>query len=209
MMRAIKRYATLAESPRKAIEVEYQVDDTVIVTGYRFFAGWFDHDDEGFTIAFVIDVETWPLSDSELLKIALDMAQFCRPVYGYRCDRRMTDGPIYYPFGIIAGLDRKDEEREQISRWRRRRETSGPPTYLTNLFRDVYPVNFLSPTHLQRQIGDTTLREWIAAHPRRGTLSENNDASLIVWRIPERSRPQVRKALATSGLLIAEDEKAI
>lgn len=75
--------------------------------------------------------------------------------------------------------------------------------HLSGLQRDVYEMNLLGTAHLAKRVERKTLKKWIESTPEHGRLAPLN-RNIWEWRVPNRYRPKVRRALVRVGLLIAD-----
>jgi hypothetical protein len=137
-------------------------------------------------------------------KLALDLSQWIKYDYGIAYEREIDKGPGWYVHGVIVGLNNKKDplvkqERGNISKWL---HTYGDPLrrHLGDL-RDIYPLNFLSKEHLERVVGDQTLKTWIESSLDHGTLVPLTD-QLWSWHVPEDKISDIREALRPTGFVL-------
>lgn len=130
-----------------------------------------------------------------------DLSEFFGSQYGYAYQRKFSQGPIFYPYGVHGGNERdSEEERKKITRWNHiYRMPDG--SYKLGDLRDIYSYNFLSKLHLERDVFGTTMKEWVESDLSRGMLTKITD-TLWSWHLdPDYIQP-VRSALSTTGFLI-------
>jgi hypothetical protein len=130
-----------------------------------------------------------------------EMASYFDARYGIAYQRDFTKGPGLYAYGGIGsagGVDIPEEEEDRITKWL---HTYGRDDYKLGDLRDVYPLNFLSSPHLERNVYGQSLKDWILSSPDHGDL-KLLDQTLWSWYIPEDKIPSVREALRDTGILI-------
>lgn len=123
-----------------------------------------------------------------------------KPGYGFSLTMPSSCGPMFWALGMIFSYAGErsswsQEEGDNVCRWAGQahvEQTSG-------VLRDVYPVNYLTEVHLNRQIGGIPLRRSIEADVSRGTM--DTKGSISVWRVNERSINGIRAELDDVGLL--------
>ncbi|OJW51790.1 MAG: hypothetical protein BGO67_07045 [Alphaproteobacteria bacterium 41-28] len=133
--------------------------------------------------------------------LAKDLYTYLQPAYGYGYQREFRQGPTFYPFGVLSGIDAFSEEAKQITQWSIEYGRSDG-NYRIGMFRDIYPINFLSKPHLDQKIGNQTLQCWIESSPQHGELHTLINNKLWSWWIPEDNIATVREELKPMGLLI-------
>ena len=131
-----------------------------------------------------------------------DLCNFLKPQYGYAFQREFKKGPIFYSWGTESGKI-SDQESNEIMQWGIT-GLAGPddPDYRTHMIRDIYPLNFLSPQHLEAQIGSHTLQQWIEENPMRGTLEELLP-DFWCWSVESQNIESVKESLKPHNILIA------
>ena len=67
--------------------------------------------------------------------------------------------------------------------------------------RDVYPINFLSSPHLERDVYGQSLKNWILSSSDHGELKQL-DETLWSWHIEEEKISSVREDLRNTGILL-------
>lgn len=87
-------------------------------------------------------------------------------------------------------------------------ETQGDPRLHPRSYRhergmllDVFPINLLSPNHLEQRVGDVSLQQWIQGFSEKSSVVEL-DKGFAVWTVPEQSIESARKALQKAHLII-------
>jgi hypothetical protein len=133
--------------------------------------------------------------------LAKNLYAYFEPAYGYGYQREFRYGPTFYPFGVLSGIDAFSEEAKQITQWSIQYGRSDG-SYKTGMFRDIYPINFLSKSHLTQKVGNTTLQNWIESSPQHGDLHALVNDKLWSWWIPEDKIAAVREELKPTGLII-------
>jgi hypothetical protein len=155
----------------------------------------------GHTLVLCFDDQIVGFDQNIMHTLARDLSSFFGARYGYAYQRKFSQGPDFYPDGVIGGNDTiSDEEENQITRWGNHYSMS-PRKYKTGQLRDIYPYNFISQAHFDEKVGDQTLREWIEKDPIRGTLAQVTD-TLWSWQVDASHIESVRAALAPTGIII-------
>lgn len=147
--------------------------------------------------------------DSQLINFKRDYMEtlikgfysYLEPSYGYGYQREFKFGPSFYPFGVLVGIDSFSEEANQITKWGNEYNYSDG-NYKTGMLRDIYPINFLSKTHLSQKVGGTTLQNWIESTPQHGELQSLIEEQFWSWWVHEGKIPVVREELRPTGLLV-------
>jgi hypothetical protein len=147
------------------------------------------------------------LSPPSMLPVTQTLAQVLKPEYGIGYTRLHRHGPAMYAIGICQGLglggygvDLNDAEREDadsISRWG---DAMAVQVWQKGILRDVYPWNFLTSSHLTKQIAGVPLEQWVRQDARRGTLSPLGDG-VSLWEVTEANISDVRRLLRQSGII--------
>jgi hypothetical protein len=127
-----------------------------------------------------------------------DLSKFFGTQYGYAYQRLFSQGPIFYPFGTLSGIDRNNIEAEHITKWGLSKVNK---RYPLGQLRDIYPYNFLSQAHLTQDIGGKTLKEWIEADPSHGKLFQLTE-TLWSWDVEKEQISQVKEKLKPSNIII-------
>lgn len=134
-------------------------------------------------------------------KLAKDLYEYLEPAYGYTYQRPFELGPVFYPFGVIAGLDFGEPERKLISKWGNEYSYEDGD-YKTGLMRDIYPINFLSESHFSHEIEGQSLKDWIESSSEHGELKKLTD-NLWSWWVPEDKIAKIREIFIPTGLLLS------
>ena len=129
-----------------------------------------------------------------------DLTKFTKPAYGYAYQMEFHYGPSFYPFGVIVNGGKSLEEREKITCWGNAYSYESG-SYRTGHLRDIYPMNLLSEPHLNQQVFDTNLQNWIESSPDHGELKKLTE-TLWEWWVPEDKIEPVRDALKPTGILL-------
>lgn len=163
---------------------------------------WFELNVEKQDNTFLLSFDDQSLGFDKTLidKLARDLAGFCTPKYGYSYRRKWVEGPYWYPFGVISGLDDGDPEEEKIAKWARK-YCRPDGSYKIGDLRDIYPMNVLSQVHLDRIVLGSRLEDWILQNPIHGTLTKLTD-NLWAWWVEETQIPHVLDALAPTGIIL-------
>ncbi|MFV3284048.1 hypothetical protein ACNFCI_08305 [Pseudomonas sp. NY15356] len=78
----------------------------------------------------------------------------------------------------------------------------GAERYKDKMLRMVYPLNVINEEHLNLQVGDGKLQDWILSEERRGLLKPSLNR-MWVWEVKEENLEYVNAELGAAGLLIA------
>jgi hypothetical protein len=113
-----------------------------------------------------------PFDVGLVTKLALDLWHITKAQYSYFYQRSIYQGSLWYPSGVICGLDDDNNsehahEAKMINKWGKSRYPNATKNkYEIGRIRDIYPVNFLTRPHLERVVFDgQTLEQWIGASP--------------------------------------------
>jgi hypothetical protein len=136
-----------------------------------------------------------------MLSVARAVVRDFAPMYGIGFRREMDLGPMLYGLGQCVGLNSWGAERAdavRINRW----HSVGmvQRVYEKGLLRDVYPWNFLTEPHLNRQVEGVSLRQWIEQNQIRGVLSLVA-GDVWLWEVGDSQIPHVRTAMANAGMV--------
>jgi hypothetical protein len=144
-----------------------------------------------------------PYDPSTILELVQTFSEFFKPQYGYFYQRSFDKGPSFYNSGIISGLDwdKDRQERNEITNWGNNYNLEDGD-YNTGDLRDIYPLNFITHTHLERVILGMPLKTWIDSNPHHGKVSPLTD-SLFSWEVQKESIPLVRDTLRETGILLS------
>ncbi len=152
---------------------------------------------------FCWDDHLIPWENNYIKALVEDLCQFLNPQYGYAFQREFKKGPSYYTGGTLMGIDSFGQEAQQITNWGiTGLADEDDPDYQPHMIRDVYPLNFLSPQHLNAPIGSQTLQHWILADPSHGTLEELLP-NFWSWAVDPHHIEDLKTALKPHNLLIA------
>lgn len=134
--------------------------------------------------------------------------------YGYALDWQAQEdstpmgfvsGEVHVPEGLSdEAFDRALSEDNPLDRWREAL-WSGKKPYLQGLFRDVYPLNFVTGAHLDNRIGSRSLLEHIRTSPLVLGSITPLDEGFYLWQVPESELDEVRAFLDGAGLLLAPE----
>lgn len=118
----------------------------------------------------------------------------------------MEKGPVFFVNGGTLNGRKffSQVQIEEIAKWTHAKgesEKLGLP--VSDLLRDIYPLNFLNPHHLAMQVKGQTLKDWIEADSRRGTLKPLIEGKLWTWTVLENRIQSIRKVLGPERLLIS------
>ncbi len=163
------------------------------------------------TLDFHRDSRGRPLDCLQFISLVRQLTNFVEPPYGYAYQRAYSKGPEYYAYDLAFGLDdRLPEDKDEKNRmllWHLERldmvVQKKPAQYrhLRGLFRDVFPLNFISLVHLAQAVEGVPLEAWIRADRSRGTLVSIS-TNLWSWELPDNSLVRVRDTLQRASLLI-------
>jgi hypothetical protein len=136
-----------------------------------------------------------------LSDVARDFVTILEPGYGIGFLLPQILGPISYVHGFTAGpadyvaVGEEYEEEVRICRW--------PDVGLENevyrhgIIRDVYPLNYLNKSQLERPVNGIPLQAWIEQEARRGSIEKFSDG-LWLWTVPRDEIPEIRRILKAS-----------
>lgn len=132
-------------------------------------------------------------------KLAQDLANICGAKYGYAFQRPFSQIVGYYA-GTISGLEYGEPEREFITKWNHEyRLPDG--RYKRGDLRDIYPINILSKTHMERIIHGMHFKKWIESDNHHGYLIQL-DNDLWSWHVTDEQIPSVRESLRNTGMVL-------
>jgi len=146
------------------------------------------------------------LLQSVIERFVQDIQEIACIEYGYGFDMGMEKGPVIYVNGGTLNGRKffSQPQLEEIAKWSHAigecRKLGLP---LSDLLRDIYPLNFLNPHHLAMQVKDQSLKDWIEADPKRGGLKPLIEGKLWTWQVPENRIASIRKVLGPERLLIS------
>lgn len=135
---------------------------------------------------------------STIEKIISSLIRISDIAYGIYYQRNIDKGPAFYAYGMTTGLGYSDQEMneaDKIAKW----------MYLEsnvrkNFLRDIYRINILSQKHLEKQVYNTTLIDWIKETDSRGSIEQINK-KLWIWKVGSDSIDQIKKELGEIGIL--------
>lgn len=118
--------------------------------------------------------------------------------YGYETCYWMRLCPSFYIFGDGLYGDRSD--RDKFADISSQNWHYGGKQNTDYLFRDIYPVNYVSSTLLSMPVGRTgqSVSEWIRKYEQRGRLTQLTK-SLWQWDVHGRNIPYIREELFRGG----------
>lgn len=155
----------------------------------------------GKTTVLCFDDQILGFKDEIIHILVRDLSTLLSAHYGYGYQRRFAQGPTFYAFGAIGGNEEiSDHEEHQIMCWN---NTYRMPDGIYTLgdLRDIYPYNFLSTPHLERDIFGQPLRQWIESDSSRGKLTPLTD-TLWSWHVTPDQISPVRNALVPTGIIL-------
>lgn len=163
---------------------------------------------ENRSLIFVADLNATSLTDDVLCEMALNVQALSCFSYGYAFLMPMEKSPPTYERGLLFGPSSKrgpQTQENEISKWGSARRGCGDylDDEISHYLRDIYPLNFLNPHHLTMQIKGQSLKDWIEAAPKRGTLKPLIEGKLWAWTVPENRIQAIRKVLGPERLLIS------
>lgn len=158
------------------------------------------------TFILCIDLDVSSFAQATIESLVLNIQGVTHPEYGYSFEIGMEKGPaLYADGGTLNGRKFFSQAQlEEIAKWSHAMGESqklGLP--VSDLLRDVFPLNFLNPHHLAMQAKGRSLKDWIEADPKRGTLKPLIEGKLWTWTVPENRIPALRKVLGPERLLIS------
>lgn len=157
------------------------------------------------TFILCIDLNVCSLSQPAIENLVLNIQGVTRFEYGYSFEMGMERGPAFYVDGGTLNGDKyfSPTQIEEIAKWSHAiGECKKLGQAISDLLRDIYPLNFINPRHLTMQIKGRSLEDWIEADPRRGTLKPLT-TELWTWQVPENRIQAIRKVLGSERLLVS------
>lgn len=173
-----------------------------------------DNPDDPFKawMSFLIEESTKPFDIEYFNNVALKLHQFTRAKYGYFFRYPLNCSPSsYIRYDDKASKDPKASNRwYKALKWHWISKGEPPkqfPSKILGYLRDIFRINFLSHSHLNRKVGDITLEQWILQNTReRGILKELSDG-FYSWSIEDESLiPKIRQELSPHDIIIATIE---
>jgi hypothetical protein len=135
-----------------------------------------------------------------LLPVARFVLKNLKPGYGIGFRRSHKLGADYYAIGLpkLTGFSAADrKEAEQISNWSVGNRLE---VYRDGVLRDIYPWNFLTRPHLDRQIDGHRLEQWVRQDGRHGQLEQLSDEAFL-WALNETEIAEVKPVVERAGLI--------
>lgn len=148
-------------------------------------------------VTIVFDDAVIPFSKDSMALLAKDLSSFFKSNYAIGFQRHNDKGPSCYAMGVIYNGGYSDIENAVIAKWL----YGYPKEYNPGDLRDVYPLNFISQAHLERQVEGKSFKQWIELSPHHGTLESVTD-TLWMWSLNEGDISSVREALKNADLLV-------
>jgi len=133
-----------------------------------------------------------------------DAVVLCSPVYGIGYEMPYVSGPR----GYARGVSERSEEApavvvEELERFQEVLQDCN--RQFDHCFREVYPTNIISDTHLKLPVGQATLEEWIEGE-EVGSLVQVGEG-IWNWTIADRtSALRARKLLLECNYILAPFE---
>ena len=155
-------------------------------------------------MTFLANQKVFPFEETELKKTLIPLIQMVKPRYGFVHLRDYEQGPTFYTWGIIMGLDDENPEEayeeKKIGKWNLA-YCIRDKVYRTGHLREIYPLNLLCPIHLAEQVHGTSLEAWVRSSPDHGTLEPLMEG-MWAWWVPEDKRAPITEALKDTGLIL-------
>jgi hypothetical protein len=146
----------------------------------------------------------WETGRLDCSEVAKQMATLFGPVYGIGFQRPFLKGPDLYAYGMSAGLGYTGADRIEANRIRAwMRERMEQNLHKRGMFRDVYPLNLLTPAHITQEVERHSFAEWVRQSGERGELFDLGNQQWV-WQVPDVAIQNVRGSLRSAGLIIAE-----
>lgn len=200
----VKRGRPLPEAPCTSIETGRFLDKSRQgLTDYVWYACL---SKKGSTFILCIDLDVYSPSQADIEDLVQEIQNLNHIEYGYSFDMGMEKGPAFYADGGTLNGDKyfARAQLEEIAKWSHaigESQKLGFP--VSDLLRDIYPLNFLNPHHLSMQVKDQSLKDWIESDPKRGSLKPLIEGKLWTWTVPEHRIQPIRKVLGPERLLIS------
>ena len=143
------------------------------------------------------------LTSPDFRDLARRLVTRCGAAYGIAYRRSRLLGPGYYAFAFVYETPvapPPDVDEDHLGAWLLALEHA---TYEAGELRWVYPLNYVNDAQLAREIEGSTLCDWVAADPARGTLAPSGP--LTEWSVPEQSLAAVRAAAGRAGLTFSRE----
>lgn len=143
------------------------------------------------------------LDSADFRDLARRLVTRCCAAYGIAYRRSRLMGPGYYAFAFVyetSAAPPPDADEDHLGAWLLALERA---TYESGELRWVYPLNYLNNAQLGAPIDGSSLRDWIAADPLRGTLT--SVGSLTEWLVAEDSLGVIRAATERAELTYSRE----
>lgn len=159
-------------------------------------------------MVFVVDQNTASPSNETLSELVSDSQTLVTFDYGYVVHMPMDRSPSTYINGRVFGnpsTHMTQAQQDAVNKWGNARSSCGAwlDDEISHYLRDVFSLNFLNPHHLAMQVEGRSLKDWIEADPRRGSLKPLIEGKLWTWAVPDKRIPAIRKVLGPARLLIS------
>lgn len=124
--------------------------------------------------------------------------------YGAVFELQAALGPPAYLASLIAIDFRSNQQpstqyKERITRWRD--NISGGIHPRSGFFREIYPINYVTESHLEKAFNGAPLKKFMEAN---GTLRRTNfNTQMYRWDIEEAKLKIARESLENSGLVLS------
>lgn len=146
--------------------------------------------------------------DSLFERIVVRVSELCAIGYGFGFESAEGKNPIFHAMGISYGESTKNELLSNSLWFSERLRMKGDPApknrHLKGYLRDLYSLNVVTPTHLERLISEgRTLKDCIENSTSLGSITQIS-ASCFLWKIPPSDLPEARHWAQGRGLLIHE-----
>lgn len=167
---------------------------------------WYASLDTELYFNLCMDMEAKSPSQQEIEYLIRDIQQLGRFDYGYVYRMDIEQGPQGYARATLINASDHFTRvgQEAISKWMHaRHESKHLGLQLSHYLRDIYPLNFINPHHLAMQVQGQSLKDWIEADPKCGSLKPLIENQLWVWQVPDNRIDSVRKVLGKERLLIS------
>jgi hypothetical protein len=147
---------------------------------------------------FHLQVDVDLLSITEVIGCIRTFCRYFTPDYGYSTVMPSFEAIWFHAGGGTTSMDRDMRRRaDALSDLKR---PFGTPNPINGRIHDIYEINVLSPKHLEREVFDQPLAEWIGAG-KRGELI-NIKKNVHVWTVPDNIRHSIRDQFFKAGLLL-------
>jgi hypothetical protein len=153
---------------------------------------------------FGFDSDLVPLGSEKFKDFCHMVLPLIKPAYGIGYERSDLMGPTYYAYGVIGGMsggpEPSEEESERITKWLHGYKNFKDYQYHIGLLREVYPSNFITTPHLEKNAFGLSLKEWIQKDPSHGTLCPF-DGDVWLWQVPSADVEKLNQLLKSTGIL--------